>query len=168
MIWPLFRFWGRNLSNYSLLFFCKIKKNQNDILKLTDLYITANLSSPIFCASIPGMCAIALGCSAWVKRAWPPSKLGLMAGFVLQPSFSHMGSSTNNKNLKHTLPWGALYRLFFMGLIYFLFVWTKMVAWSWPENWFNNSKIVCQTFNYEIMQLTASKNMLDKNDQTIL
>ena len=36
MIWPLFRFLGRNLSNF-LVFFWKIEKHQKDILKLSDL-----------------------------------------------------------------------------------------------------------------------------------
>ena len=38
MIWTLFWFWGRNLSNF-LLVFWKISKNKKDFLKLTDLYL---------------------------------------------------------------------------------------------------------------------------------
>merc|ERR1719189_1868213 len=37
MIWPLFGFLGRSLSNFSVVFW-KIEKHQKDILKLSDLY----------------------------------------------------------------------------------------------------------------------------------
>ena len=40
MNWPHFRFWCRNLSNFSLVFW-KIWKHQKDFLKLSDLYLDA-------------------------------------------------------------------------------------------------------------------------------
>ena len=40
-MWPLFRFLGRNLSNFSVVFW-KIEKHQKDILKLSDLYNDKN------------------------------------------------------------------------------------------------------------------------------
>ena len=64
-------------------------------------------------------------------------------------------------NLKYKLPWGTLYSLFFMGLIYFLLVWTKIVTWNWPENWFHKclQKLFVKSSTnwpkFEIMQLSA-------------
>ena len=92
MIWPLFRFWGRNLSNFSLVFW-KIEKNQKDILKLTDLYQFDNIQST---SSL-----ILKFCCTWSTYFPPPSHCGRLKLRFLDVSVKRrVGISINQTHIK--------------------------------------------------------------------